>query len=146
MKRFVLILSLAASLMLAPTTLSRAASDDAVAAEAAEAAARKKKTSEPVIDFTHRYADIHLSMKLSRLKTLNKFLPNSLRREVGDEYYPEIRRQLTAGDSMSFKEGKASIERFDDGKVKLTLVFPNFIMVIREATWEQIDEVFEEYF
>ena len=143
MKRFVLILSLAASLMLAPTTLSRAASDDAVAAEAA---ARKKKTSEPVIDFTHRYADIHLSMKLSRLKTLNKFLPNSLRREVGDEYYPEIRRQLTAGDSMSFKEGKASIERFDDGKVKLTLVFPNFIMVIREATWEQIDEVFEEYF
>lgn len=143
MKRFVLILSLAASLMLAPATLSRAASDDAVAAEAA---ARKKKTSEPVIDFTHRYADIHLSMKLSRLKTLNKFLPNSLRREVGDEYYPEIRRQLTAGDSMSFKEGKASIERFDDGKVKLTLVFPNFIMVIREATWEQIDEVFEEYF
>ena len=142
MKRFVLILSLAASLMLAPVTVSRAAADDATAAEAA---ARKKKT-EPVIDFTHRYADIHLSMKLSRLKTLNKFLPNSLRREVGDEYYPEIRRQLTAGDSMSFKEGKASIERFDDGKVKLTLVFPNFIMVIREATWEQIDEVFEEYF
>jgi hypothetical protein len=47
---------------------------------------------------------------------------------------------------MAFKEGKASIERFDDGKVKLTLTFPNFIMVIREATWEQIDEVFEEYF
>ena len=142
MKRFLLLLSLAASLMFAPVTVSRAAADDAVAAEAA---ARKKKT-EPVIDFTHRYADIHLSMKLSRLKTLNKFLPNSLRREVGDEYYPEIRRQLTTGDSMAFKEGKASIERFDDGKVKLTLTFPNFIMVIREATWEQIDEVFEEYF
>lgn len=142
MKRFLLLLSFAASLMLAPVTVSRAAADDATAAEAA---ARKKKT-EPVIDFTHRYADIHLSMKLSRLKTLNKFLPNSLRREVGDEYYPEIRRQLTAGDSMAFKEGKASIERFDDGKVKLTLTFPNFIMVIREATWEQIDEVFEEYF
>ncbi len=142
MKRFLLLLSLAASLMLAPVTVSRAAADDSTAAEAA---ARKKKT-EPVIDFTHRYADIHLSMKLSRLKTLNKFLPNSLRREVGDEYYPEIRRQLTAGDSMAFKEGKASIERFDDGKVKLTLTFPNFIMVIREATWEQIDEVFEEYF
>ncbi len=117
------------------------------AAEASEAAARRRnKADEPVIDFTHRYADIHLTMKLSRLKTLNKFLPNSLRREIGDEYYPEIRRCLTAGDSMSFKEGKASIERFEGGKVKLTLTFPNFIMVIREATWEQIDEVFEEYF
>ena len=114
---------------------------------AVEAEARKKsKQTEPIIDFTHRYADIHLSMKLSKLKTLNRLLPNSLRREVGDEYYPEIRRQLTTGDSMSFKEGKASIERFADGKVKLTLTFPVFIMVIREATWEQIDEVFEEYF
>lgn len=114
---------------------------------AAEAEARKKaKQTEPIIDFTHRYADVHLSMKLSKLKTLNRLLPNSLRREVGDEYYPAIRRQLTTGNSMSFKEGKASIERFPDGKVKLTLTFPNFIMVIREATWEQIDEVFEEYF
>ena len=114
---------------------------------ATEAEARKKnKQNEPVIDFTHRYADIHLTMKLSKLKTLNRLMPNSLRREIGDEYYPEIRRQLTTGDSMSFKEGKASIERFPDDKVKLTLTFPNFIMVIREATWEQIDEVFEEYF
>lgn len=143
MKRFVLLLSIAACLLTAPAVSLRAVGEDVAAAEAA---AKKKKTSEPVIDFTHRYADIHLSMKLSRLKTLNKFLPNTLRREIGDEYYPEIRRRLTTGDSMSFKEGKASIERFSDDKIKLTLVFPNFIMVIREATWEQIDEVFEEYF
>jgi len=114
--------------------------------EVSDPAPRKKKADEPVIDFKHRYADVNLTMKLTRLKTLNKFLPNSLRREIGDEYYPEIRRALTAGDSMSFKEGKASIERFEDGKIKLTMTFPNFYLTIREATWEQIDEVFAEYF
>ncbi|MBO4743037.1 MAG: hypothetical protein J5533_05325 [Bacteroidales bacterium] len=113
---------------------------------AATEARRKEKVQEPVIEFNHRYADIHLTMKLSKLKTLNKLLPANLRREVGDEYYPEIRRQLATKDSMSFKEGEASIERFPAGKIKLTLSFPNFVMVIREATWEQIDEVFAEYF
>lgn len=148
MKRLIYILLILASFASAGTAYAAGAvsivSDSST--ESPAEASRKKKQTEPVIDFTHRYADIHLSMKLSRLKTLNKFLPNSLRREVGDEYYPEIRRQLTTGDSMSFKEGQASIERFADGKVKLTLTFPNFIMVIREATWEQIDEVFVEYF
>lgn len=135
MKRLANILVLlAAFLLLAPTV------------SAAPEARRKEKAQEPVIEFNHRYADIHLTMKLSKLKTLNKLLPASLRREVGDEYYPEIRRQLTTGDSMAFKEGEASIERFPGGKIKLTLTFPNFIMVIREATWEQIDEVFAEYF
>ncbi len=145
---FIIIVSAFAAAFPSHATAVRTVSFTAdVSSEASDPAARKKnKASEPVIDFTHRYADIHLTMKLSRLKTLNKFLPNSLRREIGDEYYPEIRRQLTTGDSMSFKEGKAGIERFPDGKVKLTLTFPNFIMVIREATWEQIDEVFEEYF
>lgn len=118
----------------------------AVSAYAEPETRKKEKIQEPIIEFNHRYADIHLTMKLSKLKTLNKFLPNSLRREVGDEYYPEIRRQLTTGDSMAFKEGEASIERFPGGKIKLTLSFPNFVMVIREATWEQVDEVFAEYF
>ena len=107
---------------------------------------KKAKADEPVIEFTHRYMDLHLTMKLSRLKTMNRMLPSGLRREIGDEYYPQIRRQLTTGDSMTFKEGEASIERFEGGKIKLTLTFPNFILVIREATWEQVDEVFREYF
>ena len=105
-----------------------------------------KEVDEPIIDFTHRYADIHLTMKLSKLKTLNKFLPWSLRREIGDEYYPEIRRRLQSSDSMHFKEGDASIERFPGGRIRLTLKFPNFIMVISEVTWEQLDEIFSEYF
>ena len=116
------------------------------AASSSPEARKKTAVQEPIIDFNHRYADIHLTMKLSKLKTLNKFLPASLRREVGKEYYPEIRRRLTTEDSMKFKEGEASIERFPGGKIKLTLSFPNFVMVIREATWEQIDEVFAEYF
>lgn len=101
---------------------------------------------EPMIDFTHRFADVHLTMKLSKLKTLNRLMPNGLRREIGDEYYPQIRRQLADKDSMHYKEGDATIERFPDGKVKLSLIFPNFIMVIREVTWEQLDDFFAEYF
>ena len=104
------------------------------------------KGQEPMIDFTHRYADVHLTMKLSKLKTLNRLMPSDLRREIGDEYYPEIRRQLKTKDSMHFKEGDASIVRYPNGQIKLSLKFPNFIMVIREVTWEELDVFFAEYF
>lgn len=102
--------------------------------------------AEPVVDFSHKYAKVNLTMKLSKLKTLNKMMPASLRKEIGTEYYPEIRRQLTTGDRMHFKEGNASIVRYPDGKIRLTLDFPNFTMVIREVTWEELDEIFKVYF
>ena len=109
---------------------------------------RKAAVDEPLIDFTHRYADVHMTLTLTKLKTFNKFLPKSLRREVGDEYYPEIRRQLKGKEtgSMHFKEGDADIIEYPDGKVRLTLKFPNFIMVLRNVTWDQLDQVFSEYF
>ena len=109
---------------------------------------RKDSVDEPMIDFSHRYAKINMTMTLTKLKTFNKFLPNSLRREVGDEYYPEIRRQLKGKEtgSMHYKEGDAEIQSYPDGKVRLTLKFPNFIMVIRNVTWDQLDVVFSEYF
>ena len=136
MKRLLYILLAAAALLVAAAPLR---ADD-------PASGKKGKADEPIIEFTHRYMDLHLTMKLSKLKTFNKLLPMSLRREIGDEYYPEIRRRLTAGDTMAFKEGEASIERFEGGKIKLTMTFPNFFLVIRNATWEQVDQVFEEYF
>lgn len=115
-----------------------------------EASAQKRKDAvdEPMIDFSHRYAKINMTMTLTKLKTFNKFLPKSLRREVGDEYYPEIRRQLKGKEagSMHYKEGDAEIQGYPDGKVRLTLKFPNFIMVIRNVTWDQLDIVFSEYF
>ena len=104
------------------------------------------KKQEPVVDFYHKYAKRSVTLKLSKLKTYNWMLPMSLRREIGDEYYPEIRRQLKTKDSMRFKEGAASVERLQDGQVRLTLDFPNFRMVIREVTWEQLDVIFSEYF
>ncbi|MBO4671199.1 MAG: hypothetical protein J5640_05090 [Bacteroidales bacterium] len=111
-------------------------------------AQKGKAVDEPLIDFTHRYANIHMTMTLTKLKTFNKFLPKSLRREVGDEYYPEIRRQLKGKESgsMHYKEGDADIVSYPDGKVRLTLKFPNFIMVIRNVDWDQLDRVFSEYF
>lgn len=109
---------------------------------------RKDSVDEPMIDFSHRYAKINMTMTLTKLKTFNKFLPKSLRREVGDEYYPEIRRQLKGKEtgSVHYKEGDAEIQSYPDGKVRLTLKFPNFIMVIRNVTWDQLDVVFSEYF
>ena len=104
------------------------------------------KEQEPLIDFTHRFADVHLTMKLSKLKTMNKFMPSDLRREIGSDYYPQIRRQLSQKSSMRYKDGEASVVQYPDGKVRLTLKFPNFIMVIREITWEQLDDFFVEYF
>ena len=103
-------------------------------------------TAEPVIDFHHKYAKINLTMKLTKLKTLNKFMSNSLRREIGDEYYPEIRRQLKTKSSMTFKEGAASVVRYPEGRIRLTLDFPNFRMIIRETTWDELDAFFAEYF
>ena len=84
--------------------------------------------------------------QLSKLKTMNWMLPKDLRREIGDDYYPQIRRQLATKDKMQYKEGEAEVQRFPDGKVKLTLTFPNFIMIISNVTWEQLDVVFAEYF
>ena len=106
----------------------------------------KEKVNEPVIEFTHRYMDIHLTMKFSKLKMMNYLMPAGLRREIGQEYYPEIRRQLSKNDSMRFKDGEATIERFPDGKVKLRLKFPVFVMVVRDASWEDLDAIFAEYF
>ena len=106
----------------------------------------QRKSDEPLIDFQHRYMDMHLNLRLSKLKTFNKLLPNSLRREIGDEYYPAIRKQLKTSDKASFKEGEAEVERYPDGKVKLKLIFPNFIMTISNVTWEQMDQIFSEYF
>ncbi len=104
------------------------------------------KPDEPRIEFQHRYSSMHLDMKLSKLKTMNWMLPKDLRREIGDDYYPQIRRQLATKDKMQYKEGEAEVQRFPDGKVKLTLTFPNFIMIISNVTWEQLDVVFAEYF
>lgn len=112
----------------------------------AGAVSGKGKPDEPRIEFQHRYSSLHLDMKLSKLKTMNWMLPNDLRREIGDDYYPEIRRQLATKDKMRYKEGEAEVQRFADGKVKLKLIFPNFIMTISNVTWEQLDVVFAEYF
>ncbi|MBO6168620.1 MAG: hypothetical protein J6O51_01475 [Bacteroidales bacterium] len=109
-------------------------------------ASAQNKSDEPLIDFQHRYSSMHLNMRLTKLKTYNWLLPNSLRREIGDEYYPAIRRDLATADKTKFKEGEAEVERYADGKVKLKLIFPNFIMTISNVTWEQLDVVFAEYF
>lgn len=127
------------------TTILFVLASVALSAEAGAVFA-KGKPDEPRIEFQHRYSSLRLDMKLSKLKTMNWMLPNDLRREIGDDYYPEIRRQLATKDKMRYKEGEAEVQRFPDGRVKLKLIFPNFIMTISNVTWEQMDKVFAEYF
>lgn len=114
---------------------------------APQEAVAQRKSDEPLIVFEHRYnPDWHMKMRLSKLKTYNWLLPGSLRREIGDDYYPAIRRDLVTADKTKYKEGEAEVERYPDGKVKLKLIFPNFVMTISNVTWEQLDVVFSEYF
>lgn len=136
MKRLTAILSVFAAVLLLASPLYASA----------PAGDRKNTADEPLIEFNHKYMDIHLKMRLTKLKTMNKLMPKSLRNEIKQDYYPEMRSRLTTEDRIKVKDGEACVERFDDGKIKLTLEFFNFEMIISNATWEQVDEVFREYF
>lgn len=103
-------------------------------------------SAEPVVDFSHRYAKFNITMKLSRVKRLEKYLPNKLRREIGDEYYPQIRQKLSQQDTMHFKTGEFQLYNEEDGKIKLQMTFPVFYLTIRDLTWDDLDQVYEKYF
>lgn len=102
--------------------------------------------AEPVIDYRHRYMNIRLSLKLSKLVKMEKMMPRSLRREISEDYYLQIRNGLAEADSVHVKEADVAIERFDDGMLRLSFTFPKFYMVIRDVTWDDLDAAFCTYF
>lgn len=102
--------------------------------------------SEPMVDFNHRYAKFNVSMKLSKVKKLEKYLPDKLRREIGDEYYPEIRQGLAASDTLRFKDGNFRLYNEEDGKIRLTMTFRVFVLTLRNLTWADLDDIYENYF
>ena len=103
-------------------------------------------SAEPLVDFSHRYARFHAKMKLSRVKKLERYLPRKLRREIGDDYYPKIRESLSLADTMEINGARISVEHQDSVKMEMTLVFPVFIMKIRDISWANLDDIYMTYF
>ena len=117
-----------------------------IAAVLAALCAAAPLKAEPLVDFSHRYARFHTTMKLSRVKKLERYLPKKLRREIGDEYYPQIRESLSKADTMSINGASISVEHQGGDTLEMRMVFPVFIMTLRDITWEDLDDIYFTYF
>lgn len=102
--------------------------------------------AEPTVNFSHRYAKFNMTMKLSRVKKLEKYLPAKLRREIGDEYYPEIKGRLSQQDTMHFKKGEFLLEHEEGDKIRILMTFPVFRLTLSDLTWKDLDEIYDRYF
>ncbi len=100
----------------------------------------------PMVEFTHKYnSNYDCSMKLSRVKSLAKWLPNNLRKEIRDQYYPEIRKGLMTSDKMTFLKAEVAKEMVAGDVFTVTLSFPKFNLVLRNVTWDDLDRIFYQY-
>lgn len=102
--------------------------------------------AEPVVDFSHKYANFHTEMRLSKLKRLEHYLPRALRREIGDEYYPQIRTCLALSDKMEMKGAQISLEHKSGDTLEMRFDFPVFVMTIKDVTWADLDDIYFTYF
>ena len=103
--------------------------------------------SKATVSFRHRVNEkYNYTMKLSSLKNLSKLLPASLKEEVGQEYYPQLRAGLKSGGSMKFKKADATVTKLDGDLVRLDLAFPKFYLIIDNVTWDELDHFFKKYF
>lgn len=101
---------------------------------------------EPTVHYDHRFLNYHFHMKLSRLKTFERLLPNDLRREIGEEYYPQIKNGLLKSDTTVFKDAEVSIIEKDGDVFSFSLAFPKFYMTFKDVTWADLDGLFQRYF
>lgn len=100
----------------------------------------------PMVEFTHKFnSKYDCSMKLSKVKNLAKWLPNNLRKEIRDQYYPEIRKGLMTSDKMTFLKADVTKEMVDENVFTVTLSFPKFNLVLRNVTWDELDRIFYQY-
>lgn len=100
---------------------------------------------EPMVKFDHRYMDIHLKMKLAKLATFEKMLPNSLRKEIRDDYYFQIKEGLSKSDSVTVKDGTIRMLEKDGDSFTALCEFPKFVLTMSDTTWEDLDGIFNTY-
>lgn len=101
--------------------------------------------NQPMVKFDHRYMNIHLNMKLSKLATLEKMLPADLRKEIRDDYYMQIKKGLSTSDSVTVKDGKITVPVRDGDTFTAVCEFSKFVLTLSDTTWEDLDAIFNRY-
>ena len=101
--------------------------------------------NQPMVKFDHRYMNIHLNMKLSKLATLEKMLPADLRKEIRDDYYFQIKKGLSESDAVTIKEGKITMPEKNGEVFTAVCEFPKFVLTLSDTTWEDLDAIFNTY-
>lgn len=99
-----------------------------------------------LLTFEHKYqSEYNCEMKLEKLRLLGRLLPQDLKREISEDYYPTIRQGLETSDSIKFKKADVSKTLNGDGSFNIALDFPKFLLTIRDASWDELDRFFEKY-
>lgn len=99
-----------------------------------------------MVEFRHKCNSAYdTTMKLSRLKNLAKMLPNNLRREIAEQYYPALRSGLTTRNEMTFLKAEVTKEDTTDEIFTVNLSFPKFNLTLRDVTWAELDKLFYQY-
>ena len=102
--------------------------------------------AKPLLVFEHKYqSEYNTSMRLDRLRLLGRLLPQDLKREISEDYYPNLRKGLENSDSVKFKKANVTKTFNEDGTFNLALDFPKFLLTIKYATWDELDRFFEKY-
>lgn len=102
--------------------------------------------AKPLLVFEHKYqSEFNTQMRLDRLRLLGRLLPQDLKREISEDYYPNLRNGLENSDSMQFKKANVTKTFNEDGTFNLALDFPKFLLTIKYATWDELDRFFEKY-
>lgn len=100
----------------------------------------------PLLTFEHKYqSEYNCQMRLDRLRLLGRLLPQDLKREISEEYYPTLRDGLESSDSVKFKKADVTKTMNEDGTFDIALDFPKFLLTIRYATWDELDRFFDKY-
>lgn len=96
--------------------------------------------------FEHKYqSEYNCEMKLEKLRLLGRLLPQDLKREISEEYYPTLRQGLETSDAVKFKKADVKKTVNEDGSFNIALDFPKFLLTIKYATWDELDRFFEKY-
>ena len=103
-------------------------------------------SSVPQVKFDHKRMNIHMLLTFEKMKKLEKYMPRSMREEIGRDYYPYIRREMGQSDSAVYKDAKINKTVTNDGLMNLTLEFPHYYLIFLDVTWEDLDSLFRKYF
>lgn len=102
--------------------------------------------AKPRVKFDHKRMNIHMNMSMKTFTTFERLMPADMRREIGEDYYPFIRRNLTPGKPLSHKEARINMNTEPEGRMTVSLEFPNYFLVFSNVTWEEMDKLFKKYF